>query len=213
MTVISPAARPPVGVLPKVKTRTPPPVSEALLQPTGELEQIFCVEDNPTISNLIMNTSNTLVWYDSAAGNNIVVDTTPLSNGDSFYASNFDSTTNCYSSERTKVDITLLPCELEINNLLTLNGNNLNDFIVIKNIETFPKNEFQIFNRYGKLVWRGYNYNNLQNTFTGKANVQGVYNSNDYLPTATYFYVLTYFDMYRNENKEVKGFLQLNNNQ
>jgi gliding motility-associated-like protein len=181
--------------------------------PAGELEQIFCVEDNPTISNLIMNTSNTLVWYDSAAGNNIVVDTTPLSNGDSFYASNFDSTTNCYSSERTKVDITLLPCELEINNLLTLNGNNLNDFIVIKNIETFPKNEFQIFNRYGKLVWRGYNYNNLQNTFTGKANVQGVYNSNDYLPTGTYFYVLTYFDMYRNENKEVKGFLQINNNQ
>ena len=181
--------------------------------PTGDLEQIFCVEDNPTLGNLIMNTSNTLVWYDSAVGNNIVVDNTPLSNGDSFFASNFDSTTNCYSTERTKVDITLLPCELEINNLLTLNGNNLNDFIFIKNIETFPKNEFQIFNRYGKLVWRGYNYNNLQNTFTGKANVQGVYNSNDYLPTATYFYVLTYFDMYRNENKEVKGFLQLNNNQ
>ena len=181
--------------------------------PTGDLEQIFCEEDNPTLSNLIMNTSNTLVWYDSAAGNNIVAVTTLLSNGDSFYASNFDSTTNCYSSERTKVDITLLPCELEINNLLTLNGNNLNDFIVIKNIETFPKNEFQIFNRYGKLVWRGYNYNNLQNTFIGKSNVQGVYNSNDYLPTGTYFYVLTYFDMYRNENKEVKGFLQINNNQ
>lgn len=181
--------------------------------PTGELKQIFCEEDNPLVSNLIMNADNSLVWYNSATGNNIVVDTTPLSNGDSFYASNFDSTTNCYSSERTKVDITLLPCELEINNLLTLNGNNLNDFIVIKNIETFPKNEFQIFNRYGKLVWRGYNYNNLQNTFIGKANVQGVYNSNDYLPTGTYFYVLTYFDMYRNENKEVKGFLQINNNQ
>jgi gliding motility-associated-like protein len=181
--------------------------------PTGELEQIFCEVDNPLVSNLIMNANNSLVWYDSVTGNNLVADSTPLSNGDIFYASNFDSTTNCYSSERTKVDIILLPCELEINNLLTLNGNNLNDYIVIKNIETFPKNEFQIFNRYGKLVWRGYNYNNLQNTFTGKANVQGVYNSNDYLPTGTYFYVLTYFDMYRNENKEVKGFLQINNNQ
>jgi gliding motility-associated-like protein len=181
--------------------------------PTGDLEQIFCEEDNPTLSNLMMNTSNTLVWYDSAAGNIIVDDTTPLSNGDSFYASNFDSTTNCYSSDRTKVDITLLPCELEINNLLTLNGNNLNDFIVVKNIETFPKNEFQIFNRYGKLVWRGYNYNNTQNTFSGKANVQGVYNSNDYLPTGTYFYVLTYYDGYRNSEKELKGFLQIDNNQ
>ena len=157
--------------------------------PTGDLEQVFCMEDNPTTNNLIMNTSNTLSWFDANTGGNVLPINTPLMDGESYYASDFNNLTGCNSSSRTRVDITFVECTLEINNILTLNGNNLNDFIVIKNIETFPKNEFQIFNRYGKLVWRGYNYNNLQNTFIGKSNVQGVYNSNDYLPTGTEFYM------------------------
>lgn len=181
--------------------------------PVGETNQVFCAEDIPTLSNVTMDAENALVWYDNNTGGNILPLTTLLEDNQIYYASNLDNLTGCYSSVRTKVDIKILQCELEINNILTLNDNNLNEFIFIKNIDNFPKSEFQIFNRYGKLVWRGYNYNNIQNTFTGKANVQGVYKQEEYLPTGTYFYVLTYFDRYRNENKEVKGFLQINNNQ
>ena len=118
-----------------------------------------------------------------------------------------------YSSLRSKVLVNLVPCTISLNNILTLNDNALNDHIVIENIEYFPKNEFQIFNRYGKLVWRGYNYNNNLNTFIGRSNVQGTYKFDEFLPTGTYFYVLTYFNMYRNKNEEIKGFLQINNNQ
>ncbi|MFC6875717.1 gliding motility-associated C-terminal domain-containing protein [Flavobacterium myungsuense] len=181
--------------------------------PTGDGNQIFCKEDYPTISSVIVNNLNTLTWYDSNLGGNILPNTNLLEDGENLYASDYSALTGCYSSTRTKVDVTLLNCTLEINNILTLNDNNLNDFIVIKNIETFPKNDFQIFNRYGKLVWRGDSYDNIQNTFIGKSNVEGVYKLNEFLPTGTYFYVLTYYDLYRNKNRDLKGFLYINNNQ
>ena len=181
--------------------------------PTIESIQTFCTEDNPTVLELVGTSENTLLWYSSAFFGNIIPDSTPLVDMQQLYASDYNVTNGCYSSRREKIQVNLVPCSIEINNLLTLNGNDLNDFVVIKNIENFPQNEFQIFNRYGKVVWRTNNYDNIQNTFTGKANVQSVFNSSEYLPTGTYFYVLTYLDSYRRENKEIKGFIQIDNNQ
>jgi hypothetical protein len=111
--------------------------------PVGEPSQVFCAEDNPTLSNVLMNAENSLVWYDTNTGGNILPFTTLLEDNQSYYASNLDNLTGCYSSVRTKVDITLLQCELEINNILTINGNNLNDFIYIKTLIIFQKVNFK----------------------------------------------------------------------
>ena len=184
-----------------------------LPQPDVAEIQTFCLEDQPTVFNLTSSTQYNTTWYDTPQYGSPLLPNTLLTHLQNLYAASYDESNGCYSSLRSKVLVNLVPCTISLNNILTLNDNALNDHIVIENIEYFPKNEFQIFNRYGKLVWRGYNYNNNLNTFIGRSNVQGTYKFDEFLPTGTYFYVLTYFNMYRNKNEEIKGFLQINNNQ
>jgi hypothetical protein len=59
------------------------------------------------------------------------------------------------------------------------------------------------------LVWSSINYNNQTNTFEGMANVGGVVSKGSYLPTGTYFFILSY----PNEcaKQELKGFIHINN--
>lgn len=71
--------------------------------------------------------------------------------------------------------------------------NGLNDFWDIENIEYFPENKIQIYNRYGNMVYQMDGYDNVNNVFTGKANVSKGINmvmGSDFLPSGTYFYVI-----------------------
>jgi gliding motility-associated-like protein len=127
------------------------------------------------------------------------------------YAATYNSTSGCESLDRQSVTITTFDCEVKVNNLLTLDGNNLNDNLNIINIESFPANEIEIYNRYGQVVWRIENYNNTTNTFKGRANVGGVYQINDNLPTGTYYYVLKYYNPHRNKYEVTKSYLYISN--
>lgn len=69
---------------------------------------------------------------------------------------------------------------LEITNLITPNGDGLNDTWFIGNILNYPNNEVQIFNRYGNMVFSATSYKNEWG---------GTYNSKQ-LPDGTYYYVL-----------------------
>ena len=65
-------------------------------------------------------------------------------------------------------------------NTFTPNGDGANDFFYIGNIENFPKNRIEIYNRNGKLVFQASPYlNNWDGKVDGSA-----------LPCATYYYVL-----------------------
>ncbi len=71
--------------------------------------------------------------------------------------------------------------------------NGLNDFWDIENIDYFPENKVQIFNRYGNIVYEMEGYDNVNNVFVGKANINkgaNVVLGSDYLPSGTYFYVI-----------------------
>lgn len=61
------------------------------------------------------------------------------------------------------------------------NGDGVNEFFTIENIEHFPSNEVKVFNRWGNLVFHKEGYNN---------DWDGKYNKRD-LPTGTYFYHIT----------------------
>ena len=98
------------------------------------------------------------------------------------------------------------------NNLLTLNDNSLNDNLKIENIENFPINQIEIYNRFGEIVWKTEYYNNDSNTFKGRANVSGVYQKDSDLPTGTYYFLLKYYDSYRGKYTDLKSFLYINNN-
>lgn len=74
-------------------------------------------------------------------------------------------------------------CTLKFYTGITPNGDGKNDVWIIENIEQFPKNNVQIFNRWGQKVWDADNYDNSTVVWEGKDN------GNTEMSTGTYFYV------------------------
>ena len=176
--------------------------------PSGSPIQKFCIEENPTIASLTMD-SNQLIWYDSPVNGNVLNNDHVLVNGEIIYAEGIDAINNCRSVSRFQVEIVIINPELEFYNLITVNNNSSNYKLTITGIEEFPVNEINIFNRYGEIVWRSFNYNNTTNYFIGKTNVGGVYMQNNYLPTGTYYFILNYKNPCK--KNEIKGFFQIDN--
>ncbi|AWK05411.1 hypothetical protein HYN56_14665 [Flavobacterium crocinum] len=87
--------------------------------------------------------------------------------------------------------VTLEPICLTVYNEFTPNNDGKNDLFRIDCIESYPNNELKVFNRYGALVYSKTHY---ENDWDGTANVSGVINRGDMLPTGTYFYVITIGD-------------------
>ncbi|WP_019039321.1 PKD-like domain-containing protein [Psychroflexus tropicus] len=177
--------------------------------PTGEPFQEFCREDAPTVSDI--NVSGQGVrWYLSPMDEEALSDDFLITDDMILYARNFDLDLNCLSSDTFRVEVDIIDGILDVNNYITVNGNNLNDNLNVVNIELFPDNEMLIYNRYGKLVWETTGYNNTDNTFRGESNVGGTIGQSNSLPTGTYFYILNYRSPCNNDIK--KGYVQIDNN-
>ncbi len=88
-----------------------------------------------------------------------------------------DPSKKCFSSDTVTV-IVLQSENIVIYNTFTPNHDGNNDTWYIGNIYKFPNNIVEIYNRYGKLVYKKFQYNN---TWDGKA-------YGDDLPAGTYFY-------------------------
>ncbi|GGF01184.1 hypothetical protein GCM10011518_08260 [Flavobacterium limi] len=185
-------------------------VIKTVPNPTGPGIQQFCSESNPTLADVYVN-SNQVIWYDSFINGNILSLDYRLTDGETVYAGIYDSTTKCESASRLAVTVTIMDSKLEYYNLITVNGNNLNNKLTIKGIDKFPVNNIEIFNRYGNLVWKTDNYNNENNFFEGKSNSRDVFMKNNFLPTGTYYFVLKYRTNCK--SNQLKGFLQIDNNQ
>ncbi len=91
--------------------------------------------------------------------------------------------------------------ELIIYTAISPNGNGQNDFMLIENIDMYPKNRLLILNRWQNTVWEGKNYNNDSVKFEGKAT------DGTELPAGTYYYLLEYQDNGKSVNKS--GFLYI----
>jgi gliding motility-associated-like protein len=66
-------------------------------------------------------------------------------------------------------------CEVTIPNIITPNNDGKNDVFTINNIEQYPGNTVQIFNRWGKEVYSADGYNNADKKFVGTDCPDGVY--------------------------------------
>jgi gliding motility-associated-like protein len=65
-------------------------------------------------------------------------------------------------------------------NTFSPNGDDNNDFWVISNLNKYPSNRLEIYNRYGQLIFKKTNYQNDWNgTYFGEE-----------LPSGTYYYIL-----------------------
>jgi gliding motility-associated-like protein len=81
----------------------------------------------------------------------------------------------------------------------------VNDVYIIKGIELYPDNTITILNRWGNIIYKVDNYDNVNNVWNGKSS-QGVRFGGDDLPEGTYFYIL---DL-KNGEKARTGYIYLN---
>ncbi len=65
-----------------------------------------------------------------------------------------------YTRNAFEVITVLPPCSVEIPNVITPNGDGVNEFFSIKNIEHHPNSSLTIFDRWGRKVYENSNYNN-----------------------------------------------------
>jgi gliding motility-associated-like protein len=91
------------------------------------------------------------------------------------------------------------PCMIEIFNGITPNGDGNNDFFYIGNIEQYPDNTVDIYNRWGQHLSHIKGYDNNDKKWAGTTNGETV------APSGTYFYVI---DL-NNGSKPFKGWIEL----
>ncbi|MFD2909029.1 gliding motility-associated C-terminal domain-containing protein, partial [Flavobacterium ardleyense] len=99
--------------------------------------------------------------------------------------------------------------DLEIFNLVTPNGDGDNDVFVIRNIQLYPENTVEIYNRWGVLVYETKGYGKNDNYFRGISEGRVTISQSSELPVGTYFYVLRYKNN-SGANKERSGYLYIN---
>lgn len=103
-----------------------------------------------------------------------------------------------------KINASTEPCNIEVFNGLTPNGDGINDFFYIKNIDQFPKNSVTIYSRWGQEIWTISGYDNNEENKRWKGTSLG----NNPAPSGTYFYVI---DLGDGKTKLIKGWIELLN--
>lgn len=150
-------------------------------------------------------------WWLADARNLVVVQTSSLTEkftsiGRSFLEGDLSNGRVASAQEVTMPFIALATTAEESNlvvyNVVSPNGDDLNAFVRIKNIENFPANKFSVYNRWGDKVFEIQNYDNGENVFRGLSNVNG----QGELITGTYFYVLEL-----PETEPLRGFISVKN--
>ncbi|WP_405413867.1 gliding motility-associated C-terminal domain-containing protein [Maribacter sp. Asnod1-A12] len=94
------------------------------------------------------------------------------------------------------------------NEVITPDGDGTNDFFRIENIESFPNNTVQIYNRWGVIVYEMSGYDNNTNVFVGSSNGRATINQDSELPVGVYFYVIKYNN--NGDNLDKSGYLYIN---
>uniref|UniRef100_UPI0026283BE8 T9SS type B sorting domain-containing protein n=1 Tax=uncultured Lacinutrix sp. TaxID=574032 RepID=UPI0026283BE8 len=87
---------------------------------------------------------------------------------------------------------TLAGDDLEVFQAVTPNGDNDNDVFIIKNIELFPENTVEIYNRWGVIVYETEGYGQNGKYFKGESNGRVTIKQGEQLPVGTYFYIVKY---------------------
>jgi len=85
---------------------------------------------------------------------------------------------------------------INVYNAISPNGDGVNDFLKIENIELYPNNFITVYTRWGDKVFEQAGYNNIEHVFEGKSNL----GKNRKLLEGTYYYVVEKGDDSKNES-------------
>ncbi|WP_276166174.1 gliding motility-associated C-terminal domain-containing protein [Zobellia alginiliquefaciens] len=94
------------------------------------------------------------------------------------------------------------------NEIITPDSDGTNDSFIIDNIESYPNNTVQIYNRWGIIVYEMSGYDNGANSFRGISNGRMTIQTDSELPVGVYFYVIKYEN--NGENLSKAGYLYIN---
>lgn len=171
----------------------PPPPSELKAKATSETEIRLTWKNNADATDgtgIVIQRSADDITYDSLT----TVDMTAseytnsgLQPGDAFYyrlyiKGDVRSGFSNVAGASTKTDANNLPKPIA-NNILTPNGDGINDRWIIQNLNLYPRNEVKIFDRAGRVVYTANNYaNDWDGTYEGKPLTHG-----------TYFYIVKFW--------------------
>ncbi len=100
-------------------------------------------------------------------------------------------------------------CVRIANEILSLNGDDTNAFFRIENIENYPDNTVNIYNRWGIAVFEIKGYDNRGNVFRGISSARSTVKKEDALPAGVYFYMVNY--NYHGKVVLVQGYLYITN--
>ncbi len=105
----------------------------------------------------------------------------------------------------------LNPGDVVVYNGVSPDGDGMNDYLIIDNIEHFPENNVILYNRWGRKVYQTQNYNSKNNVFVGVAEGNGIVGRGEKLPAGTYYYVVEYLYDRDGQNQWIKkvGYIHL----
>jgi len=123
-----------------------------------------------------------------------------------------DDPTNPNDSNDNGIPDYLEPNDLNVeleNQIITPNGDGINDFLNILNLDNYPNNTVRIYNRWGVQVWKTKGYNSESNFFIGISTGRVTIKDDEFLPTGTYFYIIEYQEE-NGQNKSLSGYIYIN---
>ncbi|MDM1494880.1 gliding motility-associated C-terminal domain-containing protein [Myroides odoratimimus] len=108
----------------------------------------------------------------------------------------------------------ILDGDIVIYNLVSPDGDGKNDYFIIDNINRFPNNTVEIYNRWGVKVYDTKSYDSAGNVFRGYSDGRVTVNKGEKLPTGTYFYIVSYEYKDASGSRMIKksGYLHLESN-
>jgi gliding motility-associated-like protein len=163
----------------------PPTIATILVS-----KQKICRGDSANLSV----SAQSFTW--STGSNNSSIYVKPVANTQ--YSVLVADNNGCTSTQFATIQIDL-SCDFKVYNVVTPNGDNINDVWLIENIHKFPNNYVEIFNRWGKRIYFTNGYNNESNYWPSP-------NAKDLTPS-TYFYLIDLGD----GSPKIKGWLEVLN--
>ncbi|MBW2961070.1 gliding motility-associated C-terminal domain-containing protein [Mesonia aestuariivivens] len=167
-------------------------IPPATLIPQGE---DFCGVDEPTILDLSKNTSQfnqyPIEWYDQ--NGNLLTESTLLDENQTYLGYTYDPVTSCEAKEVLEVNVSLVECDNEydffIPDAFSPNDDGINDVFRIPDINyIYPDYKFEIYNRYGKLLYQG----DIDHPFWNGEAESNLVLSDGVVPNGIYFYIVKF---------------------
>jgi gliding motility-associated-like protein len=168
---------------------------------TFETEGSKCDEDTGLARIITTNATqgDQVFWTDLATGLGLGLGSEIHNLGSGDYQADVTTFYGCEAS-----GVVTIGTVLTNYNLVTSDGDGINDNFQIDCITNYPNNNIQIFNRAGVLVYKAKGYNNADISFKGLGE-NGYYPIGADLPNGTYYYVIDKGD----GSKLIAGFLEL----